>query len=91
MSPTPALARAGLGASREHLRRGANDGERRADLVKVAALLQDVGTLGVPAHYLSKPDIPEALIPPHFTNIQHSLRLARQLLAPQDTPNRQIT
>jgi HD-GYP domain-containing protein (c-di-GMP phosphodiesterase class II) len=31
--------------------------ERRADLVKVAALLQDVGTLGVPVHYLSKPDI----------------------------------
>jgi HD-GYP domain-containing protein (c-di-GMP phosphodiesterase class II) len=31
--------------------------ERRADLVKVAALLQDVGTLGVPAHVLSKPDI----------------------------------
>ena len=31
--------------------------ERRADLVKVAALLQDVGTLGVPAHYLRKPDI----------------------------------
>ncbi len=31
--------------------------ERRADLLKVAALLQDVGTLGVPAHYLSKPDI----------------------------------
>lgn len=31
--------------------------DRRADLVKVAALLQDVGTLGVPAHYLSKPDI----------------------------------
>ncbi|MBA4180676.1 MAG: hypothetical protein C0506_08830 [Anaerolinea sp.] len=31
--------------------------ERRADLVKVAALLQDVGTLGVPAQYLSKPDI----------------------------------
>jgi putative nucleotidyltransferase with HDIG domain len=31
--------------------------ERRADLVKVAALLQDVGTLGVPAHNLSKPDI----------------------------------
>jgi HD-GYP domain-containing protein (c-di-GMP phosphodiesterase class II) len=31
--------------------------ERRADLVKVAALLQDVGTLGVPVHFLSKPDI----------------------------------
>ena len=30
---------------------------RRADLVKVAALLQDVGTLGVPVHFLSKPDI----------------------------------
>ena len=31
--------------------------ERRADLVKVAALLQDIGTMGVPAHFLSKPDI----------------------------------
>ena len=31
--------------------------ERRADLVKVAALMQDIGTLGVPVHYLSKPDI----------------------------------
>jgi putative nucleotidyltransferase with HDIG domain len=31
--------------------------ERRADLVKAAALLQDIGTLGVPAHFLSKPDI----------------------------------
>ncbi len=29
-------------------------------------------------------------IPPHFTNIQHGLQLARQLLAGQDTPNRQI-
>jgi putative nucleotidyltransferase with HDIG domain len=31
--------------------------ERRADLVQVAALLQDIGTLGVPSHVLSKPDI----------------------------------
>lgn len=31
--------------------------ERRGDLVKVAALLQDIGTLGVPAQYLNKPDI----------------------------------
>ncbi|MGI8926837.1 MAG: HD-GYP domain-containing protein [Tepidiformaceae bacterium] len=31
--------------------------ERRADLVQVAALLQDVGTLGVPAQFLNKPDI----------------------------------
>lgn len=29
-------------------------------------------------------------IHPHFTNIQHGLRLARQLLQVQDTPNRQI-
>jgi HD-GYP domain-containing protein (c-di-GMP phosphodiesterase class II) len=32
-------------------------GEQRAELVKVAALLQDIGTLGIPAHVLSKPDI----------------------------------
>ncbi len=40
---------------------------------------------------MSDPAITEWQIPPHFTNIQHALRLARQLLAPQDTPNRQIT
>jgi uncharacterized protein with von Willebrand factor type A (vWA) domain len=39
---------------------------------------------------LSKPDISEALIPPHFTNIQHALQLARQLLGAQDTPNKQV-
>jgi uncharacterized protein with von Willebrand factor type A (vWA) domain len=37
-----------------------------------------------------KEGISEFQIPPHFTNIQHGLRLARQLLAVQDTPNRQI-
>ncbi len=31
--------------------------ERRAELVKVAALLQDLGTLAMPPHLLSKPDI----------------------------------
>jgi HD-GYP domain-containing protein (c-di-GMP phosphodiesterase class II) len=31
--------------------------ERRAELVRLAALLQDIGTLGIPAHVLSKPDI----------------------------------
>lgn len=31
--------------------------DRRADLVKAAALLQDIGTLGVPVQVLSKPDI----------------------------------
>ncbi|HET7737284.1 MAG TPA: HD domain-containing phosphohydrolase, partial [Tepidiformaceae bacterium] len=32
-------------------------GARRADLVKLAALLQDIGTLGVPVQLLHKPDI----------------------------------
>ena len=32
----------------------------------------------------------ESLIHPHFTNVQHGLQLARQQLAVQDTPNRQI-
>jgi uncharacterized protein with von Willebrand factor type A (vWA) domain len=39
---------------------------------------------------MSRPDISEQMIHPHFTNIQHSLKLARQHLANCDTPNRQI-
>lgn len=39
---------------------------------------------------LSDENISEAMIPPHFTNIQHSLATARRFLAAQDTPNRQI-
>lgn len=39
---------------------------------------------------MSNPDISETHIPPHFTNIQHALQQARQFLATQDTPNRQI-
>jgi uncharacterized protein with von Willebrand factor type A (vWA) domain len=39
---------------------------------------------------LSDPEIPEWQLPQHFTNIQHALRLARQFLTVQDTPNRQI-
>jgi uncharacterized protein with von Willebrand factor type A (vWA) domain len=39
---------------------------------------------------MSDPKISEFQIPPHFTNIQHSLNLARRLLGAQDTPNRQI-
>lgn len=39
---------------------------------------------------LSKEEISEHQIPPHFTNIQHALRLARQNLATVDTPNKQI-
>lgn len=32
----------------------------------------------------------EHQVPPHFTNIQHALRLARQNLATADSPNKQI-
>ena len=39
---------------------------------------------------MSDPEVSEFQIPPHFTNIQRSLQLARQLLSAQDTPNRQI-
>ncbi len=39
---------------------------------------------------LSREDISESMIHPHFTNIQHALQLARRQLATQDTPNRQI-
>jgi uncharacterized protein with von Willebrand factor type A (vWA) domain len=39
---------------------------------------------------MSDERISEMQIPPHFTNIQHGLQLARQLLAAQDTPNRQV-
>jgi len=39
---------------------------------------------------LSRDDVSEHRIPPHFTNIQHGLSLARRMLASQDTPNRQI-
>lgn len=39
---------------------------------------------------LSDPNVTELDVPPHFTNIQHALRLARQNLATVDTPNKQI-
>jgi uncharacterized protein with von Willebrand factor type A (vWA) domain len=39
---------------------------------------------------MSDPDISEIDVPPHFTNIQHGLHLARRLLAGQDTPNRRV-
>lgn len=39
---------------------------------------------------MSRDDISEYQIPPHFTNIQHGLATARRLLATQDTPNRQV-
>lgn len=39
---------------------------------------------------MSKPEVSEYRIPPHFTNIQHALQQARLFLSTQDTPNRQI-
>lgn len=39
---------------------------------------------------MSDDRITEMHLPPHFTNIQHGLRLARQMLGAQDTPNRQV-
>jgi uncharacterized protein with von Willebrand factor type A (vWA) domain len=39
---------------------------------------------------MSREEVSEHMVHQHFTNIQHSLRLARQLLATQDTPNRQV-
>ncbi|MBI1247407.1 VWA domain-containing protein [bacterium] len=39
---------------------------------------------------MSRPDVSEYRIPPHFTNIQHALQQARLFLSSQDTPNRQI-
>ena len=39
---------------------------------------------------MSDPNINEMLLPQHFTNIQHGLQLARQMLSAQDTPNRRV-
>ena len=39
---------------------------------------------------MSDPNMNEMLLPQHFTNIQHGLQLARQMLSAQDTPNRRV-
>ena len=39
---------------------------------------------------MSRDDVSESQVPPHFTNIQHGLATARRLLATQNTPNRQV-
>ena len=61
---------------------------------EVAALMPKPVTIYDPVVNLwadmSDPDITEMLIPPHFTNIQHGLHLARRFLSAQDTPNRQV-
>ncbi len=39
---------------------------------------------------MARDDISEHMVHQHFTNIQHALRLSRQLLQGQNTPNKQI-
>lgn len=60
----------------------------------VISLLPKIPTITNPVVRLkadmSRDDISEAHIPPHFTNIQHGLQMARQFLSLQDTPNRQV-
>lgn len=61
---------------------------------ELAALLPKPVTIHSPRVRLkadmSRKDITEIDIPPHFTNIQHALQLARRVLGVQDTPNKQI-
>jgi uncharacterized protein with von Willebrand factor type A (vWA) domain len=63
-------------------------------LAEVAALMPKPVTIHNPVVAL-KVDMSDArnselLVPPHFTNIQHALQLARKFLSVQDTPNRQV-
>ena len=39
---------------------------------------------------MSRENVSEHMVHPHFTNMQHALRLSRQLLAGQDAANKQI-
>jgi uncharacterized protein with von Willebrand factor type A (vWA) domain len=61
---------------------------------EIAALMPRPVTIHDPVVQLradmSNEKITELDIPPHFTNIQHGLQLARRFLAAQDTPNRQV-
>lgn len=67
---------------------------RRRHVSEVPALLPRPVTIHDPYVRLkadmSDARITERDIPPHFTNIQHGLSLARKVLSVQDTPNRQI-
>lgn len=67
---------------------------RQRHISEIPALLPKPVTIHNPIVRLkvdmSDENISEIQIPPHFTNIQHALKLARQQLAVQDTPNRQI-
>ncbi|HEX4145348.1 MAG TPA: hypothetical protein VHY91_17715 [Pirellulales bacterium] len=67
---------------------------KRRAIGEIAALMPKPVTVFDPVVRLSadmsREDISEYYIPPHFTNIQHALQQGRQLLATADTPNRQI-
>ena len=39
---------------------------------------------------MSREEVSEHMVHQHFTNVQHALRLARQLLGRRDTPNKQV-
>jgi uncharacterized protein with von Willebrand factor type A (vWA) domain len=61
---------------------------------EIAELMPRPVTLYDPVVHLradmSNPDITERDVPPHVTNIQHGMCLARKFLSAQDTPNRQV-
>ena len=67
---------------------------KRRHISEVPELLPKPVTIQDPSVRLkadmSDANITEFNIHPHFTNIQHGLALARQMLQVQDTPNRQI-
>ncbi len=61
---------------------------------ELISLMPKIPTITTPVVRLradmSREDVMEVHVPPHFTNIQHGLMLARQMLSVQDTPNRQV-
>ena len=61
---------------------------------ELISLMPKIPTITTPVVRLradmSREDVTEVHIPPHFTNIQHGLMLSRQMLSVQDTPNRQV-
>ncbi|MDX2132834.1 MAG: hypothetical protein SFY69_12360 [Planctomycetota bacterium] len=67
---------------------------KRRPVAELPTLMPKPVSIGAPVVRLkadlSDPGTSERSLPQHFTNIQHALRLARQTLAVQDTPNRQI-
>jgi len=67
---------------------------KRRHIAEVPQLLPRPVTIHDPVVRLradmSDPRLTEFNVHPHFTNIQHALKLARLALGAQDTPNRQI-